>query len=103
MSNKEAIECIKKFGLYHAIEDLPHSIRTVEAFEMAIKALEKQIPKKPIRIDKNEKFDGNCKWVCPSCRKTLVERITTSEESYPIQYNTFVYCWCGQKIDWSEK
>ena len=40
MTREQAINRIRDFGLYHAIDDLPHSLRTVEAFEMAIKALE---------------------------------------------------------------
>ena len=40
MTREEAIKRIKEFGLYHAIEDLPHSMYTVEAFNMAIKSLE---------------------------------------------------------------
>lgn len=39
MKNEEAIRRIKEFGLYHAIGDLPHSTKTVEAFNMAIEAL----------------------------------------------------------------
>ena len=39
MTKEEAIRCIKKFGLYHAIGDLPNSAKTVEAFRMAIEAL----------------------------------------------------------------
>ena len=42
LTNKEAIKRIKEFALYHAISDLPHSAYTVEAFEMAIRALENQ-------------------------------------------------------------
>ena len=42
MTNKEAIKRIKDFALYHAIRDLPNSAYTVEAFEMAIRALENQ-------------------------------------------------------------
>ena len=42
MNKEEAIKRIRDFGLYHAIEDLPFSTRTVEAFEMAIQALEEQ-------------------------------------------------------------
>lgn len=42
MTYEEAIKRIKEFGLYHAIGDLPHSALTVEAFQMAIEALEKQ-------------------------------------------------------------
>ena len=36
---KEAIMRIKDFGLYHAIEDLPKSTLTVEAFNKAIELL----------------------------------------------------------------
>ncbi len=74
-----------------------------EAMEMAFSALEKQIPKKPIRIDKNKEFDGNWKKICPSCGRMLMERITTSESSYPRHYNYTGHCWCGQAIDWEEE
>ena len=46
MNREEAIKRIRDFGLYHAIEDLPHSTKTVEAFEMAIQALEEPERKK---------------------------------------------------------
>lgn len=42
MNNKQAIRKIRDFGLYHAINDLPYSILTVEAFKMAITALENE-------------------------------------------------------------
>lgn len=52
-----------------------------EAARIAIVALEKQNPKKPVRV--------LWKIVCPSCRKVI--------GSYP-------YCaYCGQAIDWSEE
>lgn len=44
MTREDAIKRIRYFGLYHAISDNPHSTRTVEAFEMAIKALEQPEP-----------------------------------------------------------
>lgn len=37
--------------------------------------------------------------VCPTCGRTLMERVTNSERSYPRLYNMSGYCWCGQKID----
>ena len=74
-----------------------------EALNMAISALEKQIPKKPKRFDKNATFDGNWKKVCPACGRVLVERITTPEESYPEIYNHTPHCICGQAIDWEEE
>lgn len=73
-----------------------------EAFDLTISALEKQIPKKPICINKNKEFDGNWKKICPSCGSMLTERITTPEESFPRYYNYTQHCWCGQAIDWTE-
>ena len=72
------------------------------AREIAVKAMEKQVPKKPIHIDKNKEFDGNWKKICPLCGRVLMERITTSEisYSYPRHYIYTGHCWCGQAIDW---
>lgn len=60
-----------------------------------IKALEKQIPKKP-----DLEGDGYCDgqlvydtWICPCC-----------EERYEVDYDKYDYCPnCGQAIDWSEE
>lgn len=40
MTNEEAITKLKEFGLHHAIKELPYSSQTVEAFDMAIAALQ---------------------------------------------------------------
>ena len=51
-----------------------------EAIDVAIKSMEKQIPKKPIYQDENEK--------CPSCGSFVI----------------LEYCAkCGQKIDWGNE
>jgi hypothetical protein len=70
------------------------------AMELAVEALQKQIPKKPKRVNKNDIFDGNWRKICPTCGKVLMERITTNVESYPRHYNMSGFCWCGQAIDW---
>lgn len=61
-----------------------------KAILMALKALEKQIPKKPI-----EKFTGDeyvCE--CPIC-------LTYTPNEVEIQ--SIQYCsWCGQKLDWGK-
>ena len=101
MNNQEAAEIIRDdMKLHH--DYLSGTYR--EALKMAISALEneKQIPKKPIRIDKNKEFDGNWKKICPLCGCVLMERITTSESSYPRYYNYTEHCLCGQAIDWTE-
>jgi hypothetical protein len=69
------------------------------AAEIAVEAMRKQIPQKPKRIDKNKEFDGNWIKICPSCKRALIERITTNEESYVRPYNYSEHCKCGQAID----
>lgn len=96
MEIKEAIEWIKT---HH---DTQVKTDDSEAMRMAIAALEKQEAKKPKHIDKNKVFDGNWAKVCPTCGRVLLERITTDEVSYTRQYNMTGYCWCGQRIDWSD-
>ena len=70
--------------------------RVVEARDMAINALEKQIPKKPTPIDyekymdtvKNALFLKGTYW-CPNC-------------NHVVKCGT--YCSdCGQKLDWSNE
>lgn len=59
-----------------------------EAMELAVKALEKQIPKKPVR-------KPNYNWTneevtCPSCSRN-VSKFRNK------------YCDCGQKLNWGEE
>lgn len=62
-------------------------------FEESMKALEKQIPKKP-DVEGDGYADGHLvydTWICPNC-----------EEHYEIDYDNYDYCpKCGQKLDWS--
>ena len=67
----------------------------VEALNMAIQALEKQIPKKPIFKEGDcyaMSKDGTKSYEiipeCPNCHSIALKH------SYP--------CRCGQKLDWSE-
>lgn len=55
----EAIRRIKEFALHHAIQELPNSARTVEAFEMAITALE--VVSKIVTCDEcNKRYTAKC-------------------------------------------
>lgn len=89
---EEAIEILEKD--IHI--DPPRSAITArkhdKAILMALKALEKQIPKEPI-----ERFTGNeyvCE--CPICHG-----LTDTPNEVVIQ--SVQHCsWCGQKLDWSE-
>ena len=65
-----------------------------EAFQIAINALEKQIPKKPIinHINTNEDVT-EIEYTCSVCGTNFVE-LTPCEEWCP---------YCGNKIDWSDE
>lgn len=59
-----------------------------EAFEVAIKALEKQVPKKPLKSERKIRYCEVFK--CPSCGCEFSGRVSK-------------FCFrCGQKFDWSE-
>jgi hypothetical protein len=69
------------------------------AFNMALNALGKQIPKKPIRahriIKKNGMFilrDDNEYWKCPICTKADVVLLKNQKHCHD----------CGQALDWSD-
>jgi uncharacterized protein with PIN domain len=97
MTNEEAIGVLKNvawLGTDKKVEEVERAIY------IAVDALQKQIPKKPKRVNKNDIFDGNWRKICPTCGRVLMERITTNVESYPRHYNMSGFCWCGQAIDW---
>lgn len=90
MTNEQAIAHFKEqleiFGGEHH-----------EAMKVAIEALEKQIPKKPIYSD----FDDNGfdeiiphRAECPACGESVEFGKWNAEESH--------HCECGQALDWSE-
>lgn len=91
MTNEQAIahfkEQLEVFGGEHH-----------EAMKVAIEALEKQMPKKPIYSD----FDDNGfdeiiphRAECPACGESVEFGKWNDEESH--------HCECGQAIDWSEQ
>ena len=70
----------------------------IEAIQIAIQALEKQIPKKPRKTDS---YRGVLKrvyaYVCPTCGNACLEKYMNERQ------NT-MFCWnCGQKLDWSDE
>lgn len=56
-------EAIKTIQVAIAEVEWEYPMNYSVAFETAIKALEKQIPKKPI--------DGECYYICPCCGRAL--------------------------------
>ena len=89
--NKEAIINLKV--ILSEITECEESICYVtdidaEPLRLAIKALEKQIPKKPVVND-------GWQIACPNCSATLIYCLHTSEKDYCDK--------CGQRLDWSEE
>lgn len=103
---REAIERMRKMrDAYNAtLRSLPQKTRErsdynnyVDAFLVAIEALEKQLPKRP---RENGMSDGLIKktkyYTCQTCGNCLLTEMMNERQ------NTN-YCWdCGQKLDWSE-
>lgn len=94
MEEREAIARIKASRDYR-YSHYAHTDDDGKAFDMAIKALEKQTPKKPTYEGDGYAPDGTLvydTWICPCCNKR-----------YEVDYDDYDYCPdCGQKLDWSE-
>ena len=90
MDIEKAIDCLKADKEY--LTDM--KICDGEEMDVAIKALENQIPKKP-NIEGDGYADGQLvydTWICPCC-----------ENHYEIDYDNYDYCPnCEQHIDRSE-
>lgn len=83
MTNEEAIEILQEEHDY--CQEMSYVIK---ALEMAIEALKKQIPKKPLHMHKN--------YYCPICKE---DGWMLWDDAIP--NDTDAYCGkCGQAIDW---
>lgn len=92
MDTREAIIRIKEHKEIHFASE-PNAIKITEALDIAIKALQKQIPKKPIIWENKYYYSPtpNDDWgyECPCCRNRDID--------YPDHH-----CTCGQALEWSE-
>ena len=89
MTPKEAIEIVENEKPCCGEKLIFTEEERYEALNMAISALEKQIPKKPISLGEDIDRDVG---QCPNCK----EIIDT--------YEDYKYCSdCGQAIDWSDE
>lgn len=100
MTENESIERLKCMRLFMKLEDKENKSKFLdsdyEANHMAIKALKKQIPKKPTPIDyekyidviDNARFLRGAYW-CPNCKRVVKSGSFCSD--------------CGQKLDWSDE
>lgn len=95
MTPQEAIKRIKNHNEIHSRKEQHFAVHITEALNMACEALEKQIPKKPIKknpICYEKTKDGTefiaYDYFCPDCNK----QIKATEH----------HCKCGQALDWSD-
>ena len=95
MTESEAIKLLKRNRTTSGYVILNY-LKFNEALEMAIQALEKQIPKKPVCIE--DKM-----WCCPVCDNHLLHKWVKYPTELMPKTEGLPYCMsCGQKIDWSE-
>ena len=93
MTESEAIK--ELHGIRPRGEIIPQ--KRAEAIDMAIQALEKQIPKKPIEYE--DKF-----YACPICKNVLLHKWKKYNTELMDKSNGLPYCLCcGQKLDWSDE
>ena len=91
MTESEAVEKLKNMRLFMQIEDENNDCKFTEddykANEIAIQALEKQIPKKPVFYAHD--------YYCSACNSLVGNN--------EFEWKRFKYCdTCGQKLDWSD-
>ena len=98
MTTQEAINLMKLWRV--SIEMNGADSDHLDAFDMSIKALEKEIPQKPVKS--TDRFNDNIlMFYCPTCngyiaqgnkRVGVINKFTVSD----------IRCgYCGQMIDWS--
>ena len=94
MTESEAVEKLKNMRLFMQITNSKHKFAEddYKANEMAMQALEKQIPKK-VQLRHIRKFDGFDDGECPICGGSV------SRDCDGID----IFCPdCGQRLDWSD-
>lgn len=78
-----------------AIIDIRENIQPIvggKSLDIAISAIEKQIPKKPINVEKHY-------YKCPCCKQDLG---ISDDDIFIYEIPTSMYCSnCGQSLDWS--
>ena len=96
MTESEAVEKLKNMRLFMQIEDKNNDCKFTEddykANEMAVQALEKQIPKK-VQLRHIRKFDGFDDGECPTCGMTVSRDCDGADNFCPD---------CSQKLDWGD-
>ena len=93
MTPQEAINIIEDVTWQ---DNSRHNGKIVPAREIAISALEKQVPKKPKKKEENQ---YSTFYDCPCCGGYLVSKI----DGELCGGQKYKYCYrCGQALDWSD-
>ena len=94
MTPKEAIETIK---IAIAEVEWNYPLNYAVAFEIAIEALEKQIPRKPTeKVQEGFDFEVAHCLVCSYCNAPIVNVWSK------VEYKPKFCHYCGQALDWGE-
>ena len=100
MTIQEANALVDDFSFVYKGKSISKEM-LIECREVIHKALEKQIPKKPITetvnrgISVSGEYDIDFNYLCPNCN-TVVGDYETGDHFYKFCPN------CGQALDWSE-
>jgi hypothetical protein len=90
MTPQEAINRIKNHNEVHDRKEQNFAIYITEALNMAVEALEKQIPKQPLKWEfRTGQGYYNWGYMCPWCHNRDVDYLEH-------------HCECGQALDWSD-
>ena len=93
MTHEQAIELIQKqINLGTLKGDFKPRKHVVKAYKLAVKALDKQIPKTP-------KIERWSPALCPSCGNELSEDLG---DGYYRHWYGLSICECGQKLKWGD-
>ena len=98
MSPKEAIQILDRILDPDPWEDYGLSDKAREALQVAVEALERQVPKKA--TEKYDRYTGNDAMFCPMCLTYLGYRDKRTHIVKPLMMKDGDFCGrCGQKID----
>lgn len=98
MTKQEAIRRIKNHNEIHSRKEPFYAKLISEALDMAVEALEKQIPK---HIEEQTEDDRKfIDYVCPNCKTTLQQRMKGATQTTIYKYEHCIFC--GQALDWSD-
>lgn len=106
MTDEETLSLTKIEKAHKVLEDLQRlltryrhiSKELTEANGIAIEAIEKQIPKKVVRIHSKYQRGYNDEFLCPCCGKSAETDCGDPFENYGLDWCNS----CGQKLDWSD-